>query len=153
MPMIEVSDTTNARLLSLIESFDDNADSIITGLLDKANVPRVDSSDTPDPAPERELLPETRYWVPILRILDLAGGQARGSEVIDALGPLIEGDFSDADREMVSSGEPRWRNRARFARLRLKELGYIARDSPRGIWAITDAGRDFLAQRRAAGET
>jgi hypothetical protein len=51
------------------------------------------------------------------------------------------------DYEVLDMGEVRWQNRARFARLRMKEQGLISSDSPRGIWEITAEGRRHLDQR------
>ena len=49
------------------------------------------------------------------------------------------------DYETLQSGDVRWENVARFARLGLKELGHIASDSPHGTWEITEAGRARVA--------
>jgi hypothetical protein len=49
-----------------------------------------------------------------------------------------------ADYEKLASGDIRWRNRAQFVRLRLIERGDMKKDSPRGLWEITDQGRDRL---------
>ncbi len=38
----------------------------------------------------------------------------------------------------------RWRNTAQWARNTLREEGLIRDDTPRGIWAISDAGRKWL---------
>lgn len=35
----------------------------------------------------------------------------------------------------------RWQSRLQFVRLRLIQRGYLDKDTPRGIWGITDAGR------------
>lgn len=39
-----------------------------------------------------------------------------------------------------------WRNRARFARLRMKERDPLSDASHRGVWEITPLGREYLAQ-------
>src|SRR4051812_41831521 len=44
------------------------------------------------------------------------------------------------------TGEVRWRNRTRFARLRMKERGLLSDMSPRGIWEMTDAGRGYTSR-------
>ncbi len=38
----------------------------------------------------------------------------------------------------------RWRNTAQWARNTLREEGLIRDDTPRGVWAISDAGRKWL---------
>jgi hypothetical protein len=49
-----------------------------------------------------------------------------------------------ADHESLASGDIRWRNRAQFVRLHLIESGDMQKGSPRGLWEITDKGRDRL---------
>lgn len=92
------------------------------------------------------LVPQADYELPILQVLVDKGGRAPSREVIDALEPLLADKLKDVDRSKTSSGEIRWRNRGQFVRLDLIEKGQLAKDSPRGIWEITDAGR-----RRVAG--
>jgi len=91
------------------------------------------------------ILPEREYWVPILEILTEAGGAAPASDVINALGGRMDRMFTQRDLETLSMGEVRWRNRARFARLRMTEQGLLSGDSHRGIWELTDLGRKHLA--------
>jgi len=95
-----------------------------------------------------ELLPESEYWVPILELLDEAKGRARGRDVINALENRIGPKLTERDHDILEMGEVRWRNRARFARLRMKELGLVSNESPRGIWEITEKGYGFLAAAR-----
>jgi restriction system protein len=149
VPTIEVDDELYKRLLGLVQSFEDTASSVIQRLLDQAESPfpanKLISENVSSPK-EGDLLPEGEYWLPILGILDEEGGEARGSDVIDALeaeiGPLLR----QRDHDVLRMGEVRWRNRARFARLRMKELGLISNESPRGIWEITSKGRRFLEE-------
>jgi Mrr N-terminal domain len=93
-------------------------------------------------------LPDAEYEVPILEILRDSGGRAPTREVIDALGERLDGRLSDADREPLSSGEIRWRNRAQFARLNLIEQGDMLRGSPRGVWEISEHGLDRVGSER-----
>lgn len=89
--------------------------------------------------------PEGAYHVPILEALVELGGQAPVSEVLDRVYEKLRGRLQPSDLEFVPSGqEERWRNTAKWARADLKAQGYIAADSPKGIWAITDEGRRYL---------
>jgi len=150
MPQFEVSDQTNARLLPYVKSLGESADSVINRVLDEAER-RGDGASLPKlkkisrPA-EGELLPESEYWIPILDLLQKAGGRARGRDVIDALEERLQSRFGRADEDILEMGEVRWRNRARFARLRMKELGLVSSQSPRGIWEITEKGERFLEE-------
>jgi restriction system protein len=89
--------------------------------------------------------PEGAYRVPILEALVELGGKAPVSAVLERVYTKLEGRLQPSDLEFVPSGqEERWRNTAKWARADLKEQGYLAANSPRGIWEITDAGRRYL---------
>lgn len=93
-------------------------------------------------------MPERDYWLPILAIL--AGdedGAVPAGDVIAILGEDIADRLKPADKQRLDTGETRWKNRARFARLRMKEEGLLD-SSERGIWKITEKGRDFLSAGR-----
>ena len=99
------------------------------------------------PAPKRTraatgtLLPEVRYERPLLKALIDAGGQSPYREVVEAVGRELKDELMEADFETLSSGSVRWQSRLQFVRLRLIERGCLDKNSPRGIWGITDAGR------------
>jgi hypothetical protein len=92
------------------------------------------------------LLPEDRYIQPLLRVLDDAGGKAPFRDVVDAFGELVHDEFLPADFETLDSGGIRWQSRLQFVRLRLVERGLLERDSPRGIWILSEAGRQELKE-------
>jgi hypothetical protein len=89
-------------------------------------------------------LADDEYEIPILTILDEHGGRAPTREVLDELGERLADQLMSADHQALASGDIRWRNRAQFVRLRLIERGDMASGSPRGLWEITDRGRDRL---------
>jgi hypothetical protein len=90
------------------------------------------------------ILADDEYELPILAILDQQGGRAPTREVLDQLGERLSGKLMPADYEPLSSGDIRWRNRAQFVRLRLIERGDMEKGSPRGLWELTEQGRDRL---------
>ncbi|MDX6626768.1 MAG: restriction system protein [Solirubrobacterales bacterium] len=151
MPTIELSPPTYQRLLSQAESFEDTPETVIERLLDRSEgiEPALKGNVAHDRRQEEEaLLPEGEYWLPILEILAEVGGSARGSDVISELENRIGDRFSTRDKDVLEMGEVRWRNRARFARLRMKERGLISNESPRGRWEITEKGHEFLIRER-----
>jgi Mrr restriction endonuclease-like protein len=154
MLIIELSDQTGKRLLRQAESFEDSPETVIERLLDQAEREPAGTHKlnmSQDRGTEGELLPEGEYWLPILELLAEAEGKARGSDVIAALEGRLGNRLTPRDRDVLRMGEVRWQNRARFARLRMKERGLISSDSPRGIWEITDRGRVFLEAERGNG--
>lgn len=90
------------------------------------------------------ILADEEYDLPLLAVLDELGGRAPTREVLDALGERLATRLMPADHETLASGDVRWRNRAQFVRLRLIQQGDMQKDSPRGLWEITDQGRDRL---------
>jgi hypothetical protein len=88
------------------------------------------------------LLPEREYEFPLLKALDAKGGSAPASEVIEDVGVALDGLLTNVDREVLDSGMTRWKNRVQFVRLKLVQAGQVKKDSPRGVWEITPAGRD-----------
>lgn len=154
MVNLNISEATYQRLHTHALSFDDRPEDVILRLMEQAegadggaSAPSSPSSPRPG-APSRaapgSLLPLTAYWVPILSFLEEHGGSAPSNDVLDALEEEIEGLLTAKDKEPIRSGAIRWRNRARFARLRMKERGLLSDSSHRGVWEITDEGRRFL---------
>lgn len=91
-------------------------------------------------APAGSLLAESEYELPILQILTEMGGRGPTSEIVEKVGAVVEDKLKELDKEVLASGEIRWRNRVQFTRLRMIEEGWLAKDSPRGTWEITAAG-------------
>jgi hypothetical protein len=157
MASIELSQSTYTRLLRRSTSFSDTAEQVVLRLLDETDLSQSDSVQfmqsgsgaVEEPATPRavpgSILPEREYWRPILEILERVGGSAAASDVIETLGEHMKGMLKPLDHEKLAMGEIRWRNRARFARLRMTERGLLSDESHRGIWEITDAGRRYLA--------
>ena len=77
----------------------------------------------------------------MLQIIAEHGHRAAAREVLDELGTRLDGLLTEVDKEPLASGNIRWRNRAQFVRLRLVEQGDLVKDSPRGIWELTQQGR------------
>lgn len=93
-------------------------------------------------APRGSLLPEAEYEMPLLRYLALAGGRAPASEVVEAVGQELGARFMPTDLETLASGDIRWKSRTQFVRLKLIREGAMVKDSPRGVWEITELGRE-----------
>ena len=90
--------------------------------------------------PKGSILQEEAYEIPILRALHELGGRAASREVIDRAGELLDGKLTPVDRELLDSGDVRWRNRAQFVRLSLIKKGDMKAESPRGVWELSAQG-------------
>lgn len=164
MKTIELTEDVYSRLHSHSLSFEDSPEAVILRLLDEAEGGDDDSAaaapvpPSPGPRPSGSaqraapgsLVPLTEYWIPILRYLDEQDGAAHSNDVLEAIGEEMSTILTDKDRQPLRSGAIRWRNRARFARLRMKERGLLRPSSHRGVWEISDDGLRFLAESEKA---
>jgi Mrr N-terminal domain len=94
---------------------------------------------TPRAAPG-SILPEHEYVAPVLASINERGGSATAREVIEDVGRALNGKLTEKDQAKLSSGGIRWHNRVQFVRLKLTEEGLLAKNSPRGVWQLTEAG-------------
>jgi Mrr N-terminal domain len=167
VPEIQIDDEVWEMLKQQAEPFIDTPNSVIRRLLELPEARNGHAETTKHPAsagrPSRKrrqrkipaapraqtgtILADDQYEVPILSILDEHGGRAPTREVLDALGERLAGRLMPADHDHLRSGDVRWRNRAQFVRLRLIDRGDMKRDSPRGVWEISEQGRDRLVAR------
>lgn len=94
--------------------------------------------------------PESSYVLPILQALDQMGGSSKVSEVLNKVGEIMRPILKNIDYDPLTSNidNPRWRNTAQWARSSMvNEEGYFEKDSPRGIWEISEKGRAFLKEQ------
>lgn len=91
---------------------------------------------------------EEAYYVPILQVLSEMGGSGKVAEVLDRVGKKMKGMLKKPDYESLASGTDslRWRNTAQWARNAMVNEGLLKKDSPRGVWEISDKGRSYLKQ-------
>jgi hypothetical protein len=164
-PRIEIDDELMALLKSNAEPFVDTPNSVLRRMLGLAPSKNGDGPVSDEPAVSRPrqtrkrgrrtrrdvarpqpgtILPDEDYELPLLSILDARGGRAPTREVLDELGERLSDQLLPADYESLATGDIRWRNRAQFVRLRLIDRGDMVKGSPRGLWEITDQGRDRL---------
>lgn len=178
---IEVDDEVYALLRSEAEPFVDTPNSVLRRLLGltAAVEPPAEAVPRPKPrasdargsrrgsparrgrttaaqeagrAPIGALLPEHVYEEPLLQALVDAGGSAPAKTLIEAVGRRLDTRLTPLDRENLKSGGVRWHSRIQFVRLRLIERGLMERTTPRGVWAISDTGREWLNAQATKAE-
>ncbi len=88
------------------------------------------------------------YYVLILHVLSEMGGSGKVAEVLDRVGKKMKGVLKKPDYEpLVSSPDNlRWRNAAQWARNSMVNEGLLKKDSPRGVWEISNKGKQHLKQ-------
>lgn len=91
-----------------------------------------------------EITSQADYTRPILESLIEMGGSGRMFSVLGMVLQKMKDKLTSKDLEKLPTGPGvRWKNKAQWERQRLKTEGYLKKDSPRGIWEITDEGRRY----------
>jgi len=103
--------------------------------------------------PRGVLTPHAAYCRPILQALVGLGGSAPTSVVIDRVRELMAGVLTPEDRKPLKRGQITWRKYVELTRLFLVWEGLLSSRSPRGIWEITDAGRQWLREAKPVPES
>ena len=95
--------------------------------------------------------PQPAYRDAILVSLLELGTSAKAKEVLELVCEKMKDQLTPFDLEAIESNpkEPRWRNTAMWCRNDLANEGLISRDTPKGIWALTDKGRAEAEKIRA----
>jgi restriction system protein len=81
-----------------------------------------------------------RYFGPLLDALRELGGSGTPDEVVERIAQDLRIP-DDVQNELLPSGEQRFRNQVRWARMHLVQEGFID-SSRRGIWSLTERGRE-----------
>src|SRR4051812_47385243 len=80
-----------------------------------------------------------RYFGPLLEALRSLGGSGTPDEVVERIAQDL-GISDEVQNELLTSGEPRYRNQVAWARFYLVREGLLD-SSKRGVWSLTESGR------------
>jgi len=94
--------------------------------------------------------PEDAFRRRILETLVEMGGSAPVNEALDKIEIKMKNILNNYDRQPLPSypNTVRWRNTAQWCRNALVQEGLLKADSPRGVWEISDRGREALKQEQ-----
>jgi restriction system protein len=96
--------------------------------------------------------PESAYYQPILQALIELGGSAYLDLVLERVEELMKNVLQEADYEVLPVNPClRWNENARWARYRLVQKGLMKpkRKGNRGLWEISEAGREWLRRAKS----
>lgn len=84
-------------------------------------------------------------YFPLLKVIADAGGRLPMSEAIKRVEAFFP-ELTEEDKlQLLPSGRnKKWPNRVRWARQDLVLKGYLDRKAPKGIWQITEQGKEYL---------
>lgn len=92
--------------------------------------------------------PQEAFRRPLLEALVELGGEAPAAEVLALVEQKMQDKLNEFDWQPLPSDprSVRWRRNVHWCRSGLAQEGLIRSDAPRGIWGITDRGREELAR-------
>ena len=94
--------------------------------------------------------PEDEFRIPILESLIELNDKAKMSDVLDLVFIKIKDKLNEYDKEPVLSNpsQKRWENGAQWCRNTMVNEGLLSSESERGIWEITDLGKEYLQKEK-----
>lgn len=148
MPTVRITDHTWERLKKWAVPLEDTPNDAIAKVLDIAEkLPRGETIALPKAVvneikkkPRRKMTPQKEFRKPLLLVLKNFGGTATTTEIRPELLKIMKADLLDGDFSHVSTGEERWWNAACWERKDLVAEGLFECNSPRGTWALSNAG-------------
>ena len=91
--------------------------------------------------------PQSQYRIPILQALTELGGRGEANEILVKVYEKMKDILKPIDLQDLPSGTDfRWRNTARWARNTMINEGLLKKDSPYGVWEITEKGQNYLKE-------
>jgi len=89
----------------------------------------------------------SEYRIPILQVLTDLGGRGKVNEILERVYEKMKDVLNSVDLEVLPSGfHFRWRDSAQWERNTMVNQGLLEKDSPRGIWEITESGKNYLKE-------
>jgi len=94
--------------------------------------------------------PYDDFRYPILEALSRLGGAGRVREVLSIVEEILSEQLNNYDYQPLSSdlNSVRWKNTASWERYNMVQDGLLASDSQRGVWEITETGREVLGKAK-----
>ena len=154
MPTIRIDEEVFNGLKQLAEPFVDSPNTVVRRLLMEKGIlpktpPKSKAGSSPPIVSERVLTPlltpqQVYEQFLLVTLAENFGGRADKRSVtkgvIDRM--LKQGFIGPADLELVATGETKAENTITWGRNALKNRGLIARGSKRGVWELTEDGRE-----------
>jgi len=146
MPVVRISEDLFKEVQKYAEPLVDNFETALwKALASHRKLSSVRSNRRSSRGPG-ELTPPGDFWKPILEALIERGGQASRAEVHKAVEKKLNGQLKPGDYELNRDGTTKWSKQVDYQRLAMVHEGLLQSNSPRGIWEITDQGRQWLSR-------
>jgi hypothetical protein len=92
--------------------------------------------------------PQKAFRKPLLELLKKRGGEIDRSRALRELEKMMARQLTDYDKADISSGTVRWQKSAEWEVRVMREEGLLkpVSEAQRGIWALTEKGRQSAAE-------
>jgi predicted CopG family antitoxin len=147
MPTIRIDDEAYEFLERHVEGFETPNDVIkrLLGLNNKDNKGELNAGRRK----RGQVLHRSEYRIPILESLVELGGSGETDEVLKRVFQRVKHRLTAYDNEDIPSGtEIRWRKNANWERFNMAREELLNNNSPKGIWEITEEGRNYLKNNK-----
>lgn len=149
MPVIRISDSTFGRLQAHARPLEDTADDVVRLALDALDKLKGVENALGPPMPKKKRrrgnkTPQRDFRIPLMKVLLELGGSAQVQSIRTKLFPVIKERLTESDYQPVSTGEERWWNATCWERSELVKEGLFVKGLPRGVWALSEEGREFI---------
>jgi len=149
MPVVRISEELFREVQKYAEPLVDNFETALWKAL-KKNESLINGSSLPvrqrrtKSFATAELTNPADFWIPVLNSLAEKGGKATRQEVHDNIERRMKDKLKPGDYESNRDGTLKWSKQVDYQRLAMVHDGLIQKDSPVGIWEITELGKQWL---------
>lgn len=145
MPVVRISEQLFKEVQKYAEPLVDNFETALWKAL-RLRGPSPVGRNKHGPRGVGELTLPREFLKPALEVLVEREGRASRAEVHEAVEKKMNTRLKAGDYELNRDGTTKWSKQLDFQRLAMVHEGLLASNSPRGIWEITEAGRQWLSQ-------
>ncbi len=146
MPVVRISEELFKEVQKFAEPLVDNFETALWKALRKNPVQQPARARKTKLRAIGELTSPTAYWKLILNALVAMGGRGSRQEVHSSIQQRMKKQFKSGDLEENYDGTLKWNKQVDFQRLAMVHKGLLRKDTPKGIWEITEDGRQWLSK-------
>ncbi|MCK4353379.1 winged helix-turn-helix domain-containing protein [candidate division WOR-3 bacterium] len=97
---------------------------------------------------KEKMTSQKEYLIPILEALIKMGGSGKVKDIKEQVKNKMRDRLTPADCEKLPSGPIRWSSAIGWERFAMIGKGLLKKNSPEGIWEITDKGRNYYSNKK-----
>lgn len=148
MPVVRISEELFREIQEYAEPLVDDFESALWKVLKLSKRNPVEMPKRVELSARKDVTPQKMFRKTILETLVELGGRGDAQQVLRMVEQKMKGQMKPGDYAPNRDGFPKWEKAVHFQRLTMVHEGFLASNSPRGIWEITNAGRKWLESEK-----